>query len=78
MTFAAFEVKARRLVKEGKYPEEAEDRLLHDIIVTGAKSTSAYRKVIDKGKDITLNEVLDIYKNEASVDAHLHLTCLDS
>ena len=30
------------------------------------------------GKDITLNEVLDIYKNEASVDAHLQLTCSDS
>ena len=70
MTFTAFEVKARRLIKDCKYPEEAEDRLLHDIIEIGVKFTSAYRKVIDKGKDITLNEVLDIYKNEASVDAH--------
>ena len=78
MTFTAFEVKARRLVKECKYPEEANNRLLHDIIVTAAKSTSAYRKVIDKGKDITLNEVLDIYKNEASINAHLQLTCSDS
>ena len=71
-------MKARRLVKECKYPEEAEDRLLCDIIVTGVKSTRAYRKVIDEGKDITRNEDLDIYKNEASVSAHLQLTCLGS
>ena len=42
------------------------------------KSTSAYRKVIDKGKNITLNKVLYIYKNEASVNAHFQLTCSDS
>ena len=48
MTFSEFEAKARRLIQECQYPVGG-DRLLQDIIVTEAKSMTAYRKAVDKG-----------------------------
>ena len=73
MTFFAFKTKAGRLVQDCQYPV-GRDRLLQDIIVLGTKSMTAYRKVADKRRDITLGEVLEIYKNETTVDANLQIT----
>ena len=73
MTFSAFKAKARRLVQECQYAIDA-DRLLEDIIVTGDKSMTAYRNVVNKERGITLSEVLEVYKNEAAVDANLQIS----
>ena len=71
MNFEQFAAKVRKLVTDCNI-QDAQDRdlVIRNFIVTGAHSQSAYRKCVEAGPDATLQKVLEIYRNEAAVQAH--------
>ena len=60
MTLEQFITKATLLVDEAKYPAGHKDRMAHDILIAGISNDTVYGKIIKKGPDITLTQVLEI------------------
>ena len=71
MNFEQFAAKIRQLANDCNI-QNAEDKelLIRNFIVTGANCQAAYRQCVAAGPNATLEKVLDIYRNEAAVQAH--------
>ena len=71
MNFEQFAAKVRQLVNDCNIQDAGDKELLiRNFIVTGANCQSAYRQCVAAGLNATLQKVLDIYRNEAAVQAH--------
>ena len=66
MSLPKFITKTTLLADSCAYPSQARDRILRDAIVLGIKSEKAYYKCVEKGSDLTLEEVLEIAQSEDS------------
>ena len=49
---------------------EAKESMIQNFIVTVANSQTAYRQCVEAGPGAKLDRILDIYRNEAAVQAH--------
>ena len=71
MNFEQFATKVRKLVSDCNIQDPRErDLITRNFIVTGANSKTAYRLCVNAGPDATLEQVMEIYRNEASLEAH--------
>lgn len=70
---AEFLTEARKLVTECSYPNDGE-RLLRDIIVCKINSKSAYTKCVEKGRNLTLEQAMDIINNDEAVKRQVEFT----
>ena len=62
MTLEQFTTKATLLVDEARYQAGHKDRMVHDTLITGISNDMVHGKIIKKGPNITLTQVLEIYK----------------
>ena len=71
INFKQFAASIRQLVNDCNI-QNAEDKelLIRNFIVTGANCQAAYRQCVAAGPNAKHEEVLDIYRNEAAVQAH--------
>ena len=60
MTLEQFITKATLLVDEAGYPAGHEDRMVHDTHIAGISNYTVCGKIIKKGLNITLAQVLEI------------------
>ena len=52
------------LVNICKYPENSTDRIIRDVLIVGCNSNHARDKIIRQGEAVTLNEVIEFYKQK--------------
>ena len=60
MTLEQFITKATLLVDEARYPAEHKDRMVCDTLITGISNDIVCWKIIKKGPNVTLAQVLEI------------------
>ena len=60
MTLEQFITKATLLVDEARYPAGHKDRMVHDTLITGISNDTVCGKIIKKGQNVTLAQVLEI------------------
>ena len=48
----------------------AKESMIRNFIVTGTNSQTAHRQYVEAGHGAKLDRILDIYRNEAAVQAH--------
>ena len=71
MNFEQFAAKVRQLVNDCNIQDAGDKEvLIRNFIVRGANCQSAYRQCVAAGPNATLQKVIDIYRNEAAVQAH--------
>ena len=71
MNFEQFAATVRKLVNDCNIQNtQDKDSIIRNFIVTGANSETAYRKCVEAGPDASLERILEIYRNEAAVQAH--------
>ena len=46
--------------------KDSRDRIIRDLLIVGCNSTSARDKIVQKGENITLNEVIEFLQIESS------------
>ena len=69
MSFDQCVTKVKKLVNNCDIENaEARESTIQNFIVTGANSQTAYRQCVEAGHGA--NRILDIYRNEAAVQAH--------
>ena len=61
MTLEQFVTKATLLVDETGYPARHKDRVVWDTLIAGISNDVVWGKIIKKGPDVTLEQVLEIY-----------------
>ena len=66
MTLEQFVTKATLLVDEAKYAAGQKDRMVHDMLIAGIFNDVACGKIIKKGPNMTLAQVLEISRLENS------------
>ena len=66
MTLEQFVTKAKLLVDEAGYPSRYTDRMVPDTVIAGISNDVVRRKIIKKGHDTTLVQVLEISKLETA------------
>ena len=71
MSFEQYVAKVKKLVNNCDIENaEAKESMIQNFIVTGANSQTAYRQCVEAGPGAKLDRILDIYRNEAAVQAH--------
>ena len=71
MSFEQYVAKVKKLVNNCDIENaEAKESMIRNFIVTGANSQTAYRQCVEAGPGAKLDRILDIYRNEAAVQAH--------
>ena len=71
MSFEQYVAKVKKLVNNHDIENaEAKESMIRNFIVTGANSQTAYRQCVEAGPGTKLDRILDIYRNEAAVQAH--------
>ena len=60
MTLEQFVIKATLLANEARYPARQKDRMVHDTLIAGIFNDVVCGKIIKKGPNITLAQVLEI------------------
>ena len=71
MNFEQFAATVRKLVNDCNIQNtQDKDSIIRNFIVTGANSETAYQKCVEAGPDASLERILEIYRNEAAVQAH--------
>ena len=71
MTLEQFVTKATLLVDEAGYPARHKDRMVHDTLIAGISNDVVHGKIIKKGPDITLAQVLEIFRLETATQHSL-------
>ena len=71
MSLEDFHAQCVKLIDESEFPNDARDRLLRDTLIHGISSDSSRTKIVKKGKDISLNDVLDICRTQVAVDQQM-------
>ena len=71
MTLEQFFSKATLLVDEARYPARQKDRMVHDTLIAGISNDVVHGKIIKKGSDITLAQVLEISRLETATQQSL-------
>ena len=73
MSFEQYIAKVKKLVNNCDIENvEAKEAMIRNFIVTGANSQTAYTQCVEAGPDAKLDRILDIYRNEAVVQAHFN------
>ena len=63
--FEAYVVRVRFLIKECQIQNAVDKELItRNFLVTGVNSKAAYRKCVEAGRDVSLETILNIYRNE--------------
>ena len=62
MSLEDFHTKALRLVKQTGYEGDAKDHVLRDTIISGITSEKIRSKIVKEGHEVTLNQVMEIWK----------------
>ena len=71
MSVEQFVNKARLLIEECNFPAEARDKALRDTLVFGIKSEKVRRDAIEKGNDLSFQDVYALAKVHESTEAHM-------
>ena len=71
MTLEQFITKATLLVDEARYPAWHKDRMVHDTLTAGISNDIVHGKIIRKGPNITLAQVLEISGLETATQESL-------
>ena len=71
MTLKQFVTKATLLVDEAKYPAGQKDTMVHDTLFAGISNDVVCGKIIKKGPDVTLAQVLEISRLETATQQSL-------
>ena len=71
MTLEQFIMKATLLVDEARYPAGHKDRMVHDTLIAGISNDIVHGKIIKKGPNITLAQVLEISQLETATQQSL-------
>ena len=71
MTLEQFVTKAMLLVDEARYPARQKDRRVQDTLIAGISNDVVRGKIIKKGPDITLAQVLEISRLETATQQSL-------
>ena len=66
MTLEQFVTKATLLVVEARYPPGQKHRMVHDILIAGISYDVVHGKIIKKGPDVTLAQVLEMSRLETA------------
>ena len=66
MTLEQFVTKATLLVDEARYPAGQKDRMVCDTLIAGISGDAVCGKIIKKGPDVTLAQVLEISRLETA------------
>ena len=77
MNFEQFVARITQLVNDCNYTADKE-LTIKNFIVTKANSNTAYRECVKAGPDATLDKILEIYRQDAAVDAHIRRQHSDS
>ena len=64
MTLKQFVTKATLLVDEAGYPARQKDRMVHYTLIVGISNDIAHGKIIKKGPNLALAQVLEISRLE--------------
>ena len=67
MSLEDFHSKAIRLIKEADYPANMRDRVLRDTLISGISCDTSRAKIIKKGKDVKLEDVLETCRMETAI-----------
>ena len=59
------------MVDQCKYANNITNRIIRDVLIVGCASSIAKDKIISKGADVTLKQVLDILQMEESMNKTL-------
>ena len=71
MNFEQFAATIQKLVNDCNIQNtQVKDSIIRNFIVTGANSETAYRRCVEAGPDASLERIIEIYRNEAAVQAH--------
>ena len=60
MTLEQFITKVILLVDEARYPSGHKDRMVHDNLIGSISNDTVHGKIIKKGPNVTLTQVLEI------------------
>ena len=71
MTLEQFVTKAALLVDEARYHAGHKDRMVCDTLITGISNDTVHGKIIKKGPNITLTQVLEISHLETATQQSL-------
>ena len=71
MTLEQFITKATLLVDEAWYPAWHKDRMVHDTLIAGISNDIMCGKIIKKGPNLTLAQVLEISQLETATQQSL-------
>ena len=71
ITLEQFITKATLLVDEARYPAGHKDRMVHETLITGISNDTVHGKIIKKGPNITLTQVLEISHLEMATQQSL-------
>ena len=71
MTLEQFVAKATLLVDEARYPAKPKDRMVHDTFIAGISNDVVWGKIIKKGPNITLTQILEISRLKTATQQSL-------
>ena len=71
MTLEQFVIKATLLVDEARYPTRQKDRMVCDTLIAGISNDIVCGKIIKKGPNVTLAQVLKISRLETATQQSL-------
>ena len=71
MSLEDFHTKALRLVTQAGYEGDAKDKVLRDNIISGLASDKIMAKIVKEVHEVTLNQVMETARLEASTQHHL-------
>ena len=66
MTLEQFVTKATLLVDKARYPTRQKDRMVHGTLIAGISNDVVHGKIIKKGPNVTLAQVLEISRLETA------------
>ena len=67
MILEQFVTKATLLVDEARYPARQKNRMVHDTLIAGISNDIVHGKIIKKGPNMTLAQVLEISRLETTI-----------
>ena len=72
MNFEQFVVRITQLVTDCNYKcTEDKELTIKNFVVTKANSNTAYQDCVKTGPDAVLDKILEIYRQDAAVNAHI-------
>ena len=71
MTLEQFVTKATLLVDEARYPARQKDRMVCDTLIAGVSNDIVCRKIIKKGLNMTLEQILEMSRLETATQQSL-------